>query len=101
MDSSGKPGGDGAMSAEDRRGAVLDRLRAALADPDLPGKVEAAQAARTDQWRWYCRLCGEEGSDPLRAARDGAARAHVEAAHGLAHLGQAEAGRLLHVWSYQ
>jgi hypothetical protein len=98
MDSSGKPMDGGAMSAEDRRGAVLDRLRAALADPDPPGKVEATQAARTDPWRWYCRLCGEEGSDP---SRDGAAWAHVEAAHGLGDLRSAEAGRLLHVWSYQ
>lgn len=58
--------------------------------------------ARTDPWRWYCRLCGAKGEAADPAARDQAARDHLAQAPCGRHelTGWAAAGRLLHVWTY-
>ena len=70
--------------------------------PADPARLAAEEAARTDPWRWYCRLCGAKGEAPDPDARDQAARAHLEQTrcgrHGVT--GWATAGRMLHVWTY-
>jgi len=64
------------------------------------------EAARTDPWRWYCRLCGAEGSvdhgPAAREARDEAAEEHLrETPCGRREVtAREESGRLLHVWTY-
>jgi hypothetical protein len=69
-------------------------------------KLAAQEAARTGPWGWYCRLCGATGAvddgTGARDARDKDARAHLaEMPCGRYEItGWAEAGRLLHVWSY-
>jgi hypothetical protein len=69
-------------------------------------KLAAGEAARTDPWRWYCRLCGATGAvDDGRGARE---RRDEEAAGHLSGTpcgqheirGRTESGRLLHVWTY-
>ena len=65
-------------------------------------RLAAEEAARTDPWRWYCRLCGAKGEAAGPGARDDVARAHLAQApcgrHGIT--GWSSAGRLLHVWTY-
>jgi hypothetical protein len=60
------------------------------------------EAARTDPWRWYCRLCGAEGEAAASEDRDDEAASHLRdtrcGRHGI-HRAET-AGRLLHVWSY-
>jgi hypothetical protein len=69
-------------------------------------KLAEEEAARTDPWRWYCRLCGAEGavSDGLgaREYRDKAAEEHLrETRCGRFEVpAREESGRLLHVWTY-
>ncbi len=62
----------------------------------------ADQKPRTDLFRWYCRLCGAQGEHEQRATRDRLAEQHLEQSEcGLGvHLGRAETGRLLEVWTY-
>ena len=80
----------------------LDKLlRDIMRGPD-PAALAAREAARTDPWRWYCRLCGASGESDGRAERDQAALAHLNSTPCGDHRfpGRAWAGRLLHVWSY-
>jgi uncharacterized protein DUF6221 len=60
------------------------------------------ETPRTDLFRWYCRLCGAQGEHEQMAARDRLAEQHLEQSEcGLGiHLGRAETGRLLEVWTY-
>lgn len=76
-------------------GTVLAALAEALAHPP-------PETPRTDPWRWYCRRCGDQGEHPDRAVRDEAADRHLGTTRcGTGrHLGRAESGRLLHVWTY-
>jgi hypothetical protein len=72
-------------------------------NPNLQQKVAEAAAARTDPWRWYCRLCGAVGADASRLVRNDQADAHLDTCRPGGRrptVGTAEAGRLLHVWSY-
>ena len=65
-------------------------------------KLAAEEAARTDPWRWYCRLCGAKGEAAIAADRDAQAVAHMRDTRcGQHEIHRSEAaGRLLHVWSY-
>jgi hypothetical protein len=65
-------------------------------------KLAAQETARTDPWRWYCRLCGASGEDPDRGGRDWEAGEHLRTTRCGRHeiTGYAESGRLAHVWSY-
>jgi len=84
------------------RDAVAKLLRDIFEHPPDPAALAAHEAARTDPWRWYCRLCGSQGESAERAARDAAARAHLSGSRCGRHRfpGRAESGHLLHVWSY-
>lgn len=87
--------------------ALAERIMRDLAEhPPDPVKAQmealAAAEARGDPWRWYCRLCGAKGEAAARDDRDAGAAEHLAATRcgrGAIHP-QAEAGRLLHVWSY-
>lgn len=69
-------------------------------------KLAAHEAARTDPWRWYCRLCGPKGAvdngPGARESRDKAAEEHLRDTPCGRHAvtGWSESGRLLHVWTY-
>ena len=65
-------------------------------------KLAAEEAARTDPWRWYCRICGAKGEAPESSERDEAARAHLDETECGRHevTGWTGSGRLLHVWTY-
>ncbi len=82
----------------------FDRLIRDIAERPIDyGKLAAREAVRTDPWRWYCRLCGQRGECPEKQERDEAAMAHTrQCPNGPPHelLGWAEAGRLVHVWTY-
>ena len=88
------------MSTDRER--LAEHLAALAARPVDWEKLAAGEAARTDPWRWYCRLCGARGEAADRDARDRDAGEHLRTApcgrHGVA--GRAGAGRLLHVWTY-
>jgi hypothetical protein len=77
-------------------------LRDLAGNPAGEEKLAAEEAARADPWCWYCRLCGARGSEPGREARDTAARAHLGETPCGRHAvtGWAEAGHLLHVWTW-
>jgi len=81
---------------------VMDLIRRICENPPDPEKLAAAEAARTDPWRWYCRTCGERGEAPEPGTRDEGAAAHLASTPCGRHAipGRAEAGRLLHVWTY-
>ena len=84
----------------------LEALVDILSRPVDYEKLAAEEAARTDPWRWYCRLCGAGGAvddgPGARERRDEDAAGHLFATpcgrHEIA--GRAESGRLLHVWTY-
>jgi len=65
-------------------------------------KLAAEEAARTDPWRWYCRLCGTRGEAAERGDRDRDARAHLADTRCGRHavVRTEEAGRLMHVWTH-
>lgn len=69
-------------------------------------KLAAEEAARTDPWRWYCRLCGAKGAvdhgPGAREQRDRDAEDHLRETPCGRHTipARAESGRLLHVWTY-
>jgi len=69
-------------------------------------KLAAEEAARTDPWRWYCRLCGVQGAvadgPGARERRDEEAAGHLSGTPcGRYEIeARSESGRLLHVWSY-
>jgi hypothetical protein len=68
------------MSEGDAAGRLAARLFQLMEEADTPEfkQRRAAQAAaRTDPWRWYCRLCGAEGEDESRVVSRAAAYAHV------------------------
>lgn len=83
-----------------------DRLVAILRDlaenPPDPAKLAAETAARTDPWRWYCRLCGGKGQADTEQERDALGRAHLAGTRCGRHevTGWEKAGRLLHVWTF-
>jgi hypothetical protein len=92
------------MTARDERAARIKAIvEEILARPVDYEKLAAREAARTDPWRWYCRLCGATGAfdhgETAREQRDGDARAHLDETrcgrHGMT--GWTESGRLLHV----
>lgn len=59
--------------------------------------------ARTDPWRWYCRLCGAEGENADRTVTYEQAMAHVASGQPCGrgvNVGEVQSGRLLHVWTY-
>lgn len=82
--------------------ALARRVLETIADPEFYVRLAAEEAARTDPWRWYCRLCGATGEDPDRGGRDWEAGEHLRTTacgrHEIA--GCRESGRLLHVWTY-
>jgi hypothetical protein len=88
------------------RNEIVARLREIALNPDYPAQKAAREAARTDPWRWYCRLCGARGAvddgPGARDARDQAAYAHLrETRCGRFEVtGREESGRLRHVWTY-
>jgi hypothetical protein len=88
------------------RGELVARLREIALNPPTSEQIAAREAARTDPWRWYCRLCGAGGavSDGLgaREYRDKAAEEHLrETRCGRFEVcAREESGRLLHVWTY-
>ena len=93
------------MSADmpgDRRARLEGIAARVLARPVGLEALAAEEAARTDPWRWYCRLCGAAGEDPDRGGRDWEAGEHLRTTPCGRHVvvGTAEAGRLLHVWTY-
>jgi hypothetical protein len=65
-------------------------------------RLAAYEAARTDPWRWYCRLCGAEGQADTEADRDLVAFGHVDACPDGCHatVRTESHGRLRHVWSF-
>jgi hypothetical protein len=88
---------------------VVQRILEAVSRPVDYEKLAAEEAARTDPWKWYCRLCGATGSVDHTGdrvadedVRDAAAFAHLTdtrcGQHGV--LGWEKSGRLLHVWTY-
>lgn len=82
---------------------LAEKVLAMVNDPDHINRVAAQQAARTDPWRWYCRLCGETGENADRTIRNSEAYRHVgpDGPHGQRqHIADGEHGRLLHVWCY-
>ena len=87
----------------ERLAAIVDDV---LSRPVDYEKLAAEEAARTDPWRWYCRLCGTAGAvdhgPGARERRDEAAEKHLRETPCGRHAipGRAESGRLLHVWSY-
>lgn len=83
----------------ERLAAIVDDI---LSRPVDYEKLAAEEAARTDPWRWYCRLCGAKGEEPDSDARDREASGHLASTACGRHAvtGRAEAGRLLHVWTY-
>ena len=88
------------------RGELADRLREIALNPPSPAETAAREAARTDPWRWYCRLCGAGGAvndgAGAREYRDKAAQEHLsETRCGRFEVpAREESGRLLHVWTY-
>lgn len=77
--------------------ALAERILADLRENPPSLEVLAADtAARTDPWRWYCRLCGSKGDAAEPEARDEAARAHLRETPCGRHevTGWAAAGRL-------
>lgn len=59
--------------------------------------------SRTDPWKWYCRIDGQEGEYQTPEERDAAAIRHRDkecVTRDRLHIGHAEVGRLLHVWRY-
>lgn len=88
------------MSEE--RDRIVARLREIALNPDYPAQKAAREAARTDPWRWYCRICGATGEDPDPGGRDREAGEHLRTTSCGAHeiTGHEESGRLLHVWTY-
>lgn len=78
------------------------RLLAYVKTPEHKQRLAEEEAARTDPWRWYCRICGAEWQDDSRIVRNDQAREHLAGTtcgRGT-RLGEAEAGRLSHVWTY-
>lgn len=90
------------MASEEAVFELIDRLLCAVNDPDFPTKLAREEAERTDPWRWYCRICGAEGADSDRTVSVQQAHAHLDGCSCALRptLGQAQAGRLLHVWRY-
>lgn len=82
--------------------ALVQRLLAAVNDPEHINRLAAQAAARTDPWRWYCRICGAEGEDASRLVRNDQAYQHLKDCRTgeREQTGTAEAGRLLHIWGY-
>jgi hypothetical protein len=83
-----------------RAAALAERIVAEVSG--LWARLAAGEAVRTDSWKWYCRLCGATGEAGERHERNVAATAHLNdtrCGRGTIRT-SAEAGRLLHVWSY-
>lgn len=78
---------------------IVDRVLARPADLEA---LAAEEAARTDPWRWCCRLCGAEGEAGREDERDAGAAMHLETTPCGRHAttGTSRHGRLLHVWTY-
>lgn len=72
------------------------------ADLELQTEIARRSAARTDPWRWYCRLCGQAGRSADRTVRNAEAYGHVgsDGPHAKPTVAADEAGRLLHVWCF-
>jgi hypothetical protein len=88
---------------------ALQRILDIVRRPIDYAALAAREAARTDPWKWYCRLCGAKGSvnhtgdlEADEKARDAAGLAHLtETACGRHDVrGWEKSGRLLHVWTY-
>ena len=82
---------------------IVGDLLAMKDDPDFQQRLAEHEAARTDPWKWYCRLCGATGEHAERVKCREEAMAHVASDQPCgrgSQLGQAESGRLLHVWTY-
>ena len=88
---------------------VLQRILEIVSRPIDYEALAAEEAARTDPWRWYCRLCGatgsvdhsgDRGTDEM--ARDVAGMTHLTETRCGRHdvRGWEKSGRLLHVWTY-
>lgn len=92
------------MSEEtERLVSRLIRMAAEVDTPEFQQRLAKRAAERTDPWRWYCRLCGEEGESDSRVVSREAAYAHIadgQVCGRGAVKDQAESGRLLHVWSW-
>lgn len=87
-------------------GELVAKLREIALNPPTPAQIAAREAARTDPWRWYCRLCGAQGAfdhgPGARELRDKAAEEHLTGTRcGRFEVpAREESGRLLHVWTY-
>lgn len=88
-------------------GPLVDGLLRLLNDPEYRDqqrqRLAEHEAARTDPWVWYCRLCGAEGQDPDRITSNGQAMSHIAPGQPCgrgSQVGSDQAGRLLHVWTY-
>jgi hypothetical protein len=85
-----------------RATALYEEIMSEADGPEFWARLAAEEAARTDPWRWACRLCGATGGADERHDRNIAATAHLNdtpCGRGTIRT-SAEAGRLLHVWSY-
>ena len=82
--------------------ALTERIIEMVSRPIDWEKYAAEQAARTDPWCWYCRLCGASGQDPDEGGRDWEAGEHLRTTRcgRFPVVGSARAGRMLHVWTY-
>lgn len=93
------------MTAPDRAfrtREIAGQLRDIIEHGPDPAERAAREAARTDPWRWYCRICGATGEKPDPVARDLEANEHLlttRCGNGDVFAGE-DSGRLLHVWSY-
>ena len=85
---------------------ALERLIDKILQPIDYAAIAAHEAARTDPWVYYCRLCGQRESIPhgigAQEERDALARLHLattRCGRGRS-IGWETSGRLLHVWTY-
>lgn len=70
--------------------AIAEMQATRDADPEAwAQRIAEQQAARTDPWRWYCRICGATGEAPKPGERNATAAAHGTPVD--------ESGRLLHI----
>lgn len=87
---------------DDLRARLEGIVQRVLSRPADLEALAAEEAARTDPWRWYCRLCGAGGEAGREDERDAEAAMHLETTPCGRHdmTGTSRHGRLLHVWTY-
>jgi hypothetical protein len=81
----------------------LLKMAAEVHTVEFQQRLAEREAARTDPWRWYCRLCGETGESQERVVVMADAHGHIDDGQPCGHgrvKAESIAGRLLHVWSW-